>query len=493
MPFPPFKRSLLIRTAVTMFLALTAQSVSAASIVTITGQTPGPTPFISKINATVTNAANLDHVDFKVYPKAGSVTRPVFARYSSTYLQSRGYLNLGTGKLTVPAFGLYANYNNSVGLVFFFSDQTYQRFTVPVQTPVWNDSVNVYLNPTVVQARLTTTALSYDFSLLKNFASSNTPIIIDTDAQVRWVGTAGLATQSAILFNNGIYISNGGSGIIRMELDGAYRTVADYSSLGVTYTGHHNFDYGKSGMLLDVNTTAYTECVDLEVDASGNVLKTWNLAQIISAAMTAGGDDPTQFVQGAPTDWFHNNATTYRPSDDSLIVSSRENFVICLDYSTGAIKWILGDPTKKWYQFPSLRQYALTTGPNTIAPIGQHAVSVYRDRLLLFDDGANSQYQSPAGASRSYSSPRKYQIDTAGKVATEIWNYPAGQALYSGFCSSVYEDRSQNYLITYSQITAVMGLDPTGTKVFDYRYPTLSFCGTSWNSVPIHLENLRFN
>ena len=59
-------------------------------------------------------------------------------------------------------------------------------------------------------------------------------------------------------------------------------------------------------------------------------------------------------------DWFHNNAVTYRASDDSLIVSSRENFVIALDYQSGAIKWILGDSTKAWYQYPSLRQYALT-------------------------------------------------------------------------------------------------------------------------------------
>ena len=53
-------------------------------------------------------------------------------------------------------------------------------------------------------------------------------------------------------------------------------------------------------------------------------------------------------------------ALYYNRADDSLIVSSRENFVICLDYETQAIKWILGDPTKKWYQFPSLRTFALT-------------------------------------------------------------------------------------------------------------------------------------
>ena len=43
-----------------------------------------------------------------------------------------------------------------------------------------------------------------------------------------------------------------------------------------------------------MDTVSNTECVNLEVDAAGNVLKTWNLADIVSAAMIAGGDDPTQ-------------------------------------------------------------------------------------------------------------------------------------------------------------------------------------------------------
>ena len=67
--------------------------------------------------------------------------------------------------------------------------------------------------------------------------------------------------------------------------------------------------------------------------------------------MWAEGDDPTRFVRPG-VDWFHVNAATYDPRDDSVIVSSRENFVIKLDYATGTPIWILGDPTKYWAQFP---------------------------------------------------------------------------------------------------------------------------------------------
>jgi hypothetical protein len=57
-------------------------------------------------------------------------------------------------------------------------------------------------------------------------------------------------------------------------------------------------------MILDVDTVDQTESVNLEVNAAGFVLRTWNLADIVSAAMIAGGDDSSLFVYPAPTDGF---------------------------------------------------------------------------------------------------------------------------------------------------------------------------------------------
>ena len=203
--------------------------------------------------------------------------------------------------------------------------------------------------------------------------------------------------------------------------------LADYSSLGVVNL-HHNIDRGKTGLLIEPDTTSYFESTILEVNSSdGTVLKTFNMADIISAAMVAGGDDPSQFVFPTPTDWFHNNGGAYNLADDSLIVSSRENFLICLDYETGAIKWILGDTTKKWFEFPSLAQYALTVAPGSLAPIGQHAPSITYDQgIMVFDNGEMSLFQTPPGERRTYASPRKYSIDLTANVATEVWELSAG-------------------------------------------------------------------
>lgn len=477
-----------------------ANAASGPATITIVSQNAGPTPFISDLQLMASNPSAVKSIKFSIAPKSGSVTRPISATYTAAYLQNRGYFNLQTGAITLPVFGLYAGYSNQVTLNCSFSDNSTQQLTATVSTAAFSETCG-YSSPMITQARTSDTSLSYDFMLLKVSCGTQSPAIIDTDGVVRWVGTAGVSAFGSMFFDNGFYISSPPpnsstpTGITRMEFDGTYTFLKDYSNIGVTNSGHHNYDPAKRGMLLTVNTTAYTESTVLEVDASGNLLQTWNLAQIISAAMTAGGDDPSQFVQPAPNDWFHNNANTYRASDDSLIVSSRENFVIALDYSTGAIKWILGDPTKQWYQFPSLRKYALTVGPNSLPPIGQHAISItYDDDLLLFDNGTASLDHTPAGASRSYSAPRKYHIDTVNKIATEVWNYPNGESIYSNFCGSVYEDQPLNYLIDYANATPsapiLIGLNSSGNKVFEYQYK--NGCGVAWNAIPIHLEQLVF-
>jgi hypothetical protein len=183
-----------------------------------------------------------------------------------------------------------------------------------------------------------------------------------------------------------------------------------------------------------------------------------------------------------------------------LIISSRENFLICIDYQTSAIKWILGDPTKQWFQFPSLRQYALTLAPGSLPPIGQHAVSItYDQNVLVFDNGTPSEGHTPPGAQRTYASPRKYKLDLNAKIATEVWNFEMGQSIDCPFCGSVYEDAPLNYVVDYPFVNGVqteslsqlLGLNAAGETIFRYQYPSAP-CAVAFNSIPLHLENTAF-
>ena len=414
--------------AISFAAAFAFSNTAQAASVMVTGQTAGPTPFIADIQLTANPPDSVKSIKFEITPKAGSVTRPVTATYPIEYLQKRGYFNSQTGAILLPVFGLYANYANTVTLTYVFTDNSSQQDGVMVSTPTYTNPCG-YDNPMVLQARTSSTTLSYDYMLVKNHACGDTtPVVLDTDGEVRWIGTVGPPENPCLLFQNSVYVALNAI-LYRVELDGTFVALRDYTDDGVMFF-HHNADPGKRGILLEADTPDWVESVDMEVDGLGNILKIWNMADIISAAMTAGGDDPAQFVQPSPNDWFHNNSVTYRRSDDSLLVSSRENFVIALDYTTSAIKWILGDTTKQWHLFPSLSIYTLALGPNTLPPIGEHALSITQDdSLLLFDNGYPSLNHSPAGNGRSYSAPRKYQIDTQTMVATEVWNYEAGQAL----------------------------------------------------------------
>src|SRR6267378_1942087 len=490
--------SLIVVVAVFMVFSHLAGATQADdTTIRITGYTAGPTPFISNLTLQVSNTSVLKSIQFAIDPKPGSVTRPLSGTYSNDYLVSRGFEH--PPEVLLPVYGLYAGHANSVRLTYRFLDGSSKQAVANITTATCNDPCG-YDNPTILQRRTNTTDLSYDYIMVKGSCSNFEPAIIDTDGALRWVGTGGISAGSAIFFDNAAYVGHGHE-LSRIDLDGTVTLVGDYGSLGIT-NFHHNIDRGKVGIILDANTTTYFNSANIEVDASGRVLKQWNLASIISAAMRAGGDDPSQFVYPTPSDWFHNNGVTYNRADDSLIISSRDNFLICLDYKTSAIKWILGDPTKKWYQFPSLRKFALTVPPGSLPPIGQHSPSITFDQgLLVFDNGNESIFQDPPGAHRDFASPRKYSLDLVGMVATEMWNFPMNESIHCPFCSTVYEDAPYNYLIDYSIVNAglpgvpvfaeLLGLNAAGETIFFYRYPATN-CTEIYRALPVHLENTKF-
>ncbi|MBA2436435.1 MAG: aryl-sulfate sulfotransferase [Verrucomicrobiota bacterium] len=464
--------------------------------ITIDGSLAGATPFLSQVTLSVSDTTAIRSVQFSIAPRPGSKTRPLSGTYAASYLADRG--DLLNGKIFLPVYGLYDGYTNTVTLTYLFNDGSSRQDSTTIATDNFDDPC-AYENPNIVQPKTEDNSLSYDYILLKGSCSLFSPTIIDTDGALRWVGTADAKFFTLAFFENAIYIAEGAL-IYRNDLDGTVELLGNFASLGVK-NFHHNVDRGKNGLLFEADTNAYLESIIMEIDSAGNLQKTWNMADIISAAMIAGGDDPAQFVFPDPDDWFHSNAVTYNRADDSLIVSSREDFLICIDYTSNAIKWILGDPEKKWYQFASLRQYALTLSAGSLPPIGQHAVSVTHDQgILVLDNGLNSLFQEPAGALRTYAAPRKYQLDLNSRVATEVWNYPMDESLNSPYCGSVYEDLPNNYLVDYAYVIGesgqplharLVGLDGTGAKVFDYEYVTAG-CTKIFNAAPLHLENTAF-
>jgi len=308
------------------------------------------------------------------------------------------------------------------------------------------------------------------------------------------------STQSSMFYDNAMYVGSG-TAITRTELDGRFTQLADYAaSNNVTFLGHHNYDLGKDGILVEVNRNTEIEATILEVNpVNGTVIRTFDLATIIENNMRAYGDNPAGFVRRG-VDFFHNNSAAYWASQNTLVVSSRENFVIGIDYTTQQIKWILGDTAKLWYNYPSLRRYALALPSGSLPPIGQHSVSITsHDELMLFDNGKESMEQTPVGTSRYEGIPRRYAINLATMTATETWNFVHTPVIHTPICSSIYQDGT-SYLINYASenlwqttplYVRITGIDANKNVAFEYRYP--GNWDTGWNASPIHLDGLTFN
>ena len=262
-----------------MVLAHLADATQADdTTITITGHTAGATPFISNLSLAVSNTTVLKSVQFAIDPKPGSVTRPLSGTYANSYLVKRGFENPQTGEIVLPVYGLYDEYNNTVALTYRFMDGSSKQANIGITTATFDDPCG-YNNPTILQARTNGTDLSYDYMMVKGSCSNFAPAIIDTDGALRWVGTAGLSIGNVTFFDNAVYLGHGPF-LTRIELDGAFTLLGNYSSLGVVNT-HHNIDRGKVGIIVDVDTTTYFESTMIEVDVSGTVLKQWDMAHIM--------------------------------------------------------------------------------------------------------------------------------------------------------------------------------------------------------------------
>jgi len=478
-------------------------SVNSEGTSYVTNIAPGPNPFISFVQLRGASLINVTAATYTIEPMPGSVSKPVHVQYTVPALALRGYASTAQHNwINLPVFGLYAGYANQVQVTLLFRDGSTRLIPMTITTPAYADPNGIYDHPKVVKARAAGSSLGFDFFAMKSFYG--TPVIVDTDGAVRWIGQGLDGSTPSIFVNNGFIVGDGASSTFwRLELDNSI-TPQTLNMPSVQFF-HHNIDLGKNGLLGDVQTASggvvNVESDLVEFDSAGSVIHHWDLAAIISAYMRSQGDDPDTFVRPG-VDWFHLNAATYDPRDDTIIASSRENFLIKLDYQTGNILWILGDPTKYWYTFPSLRAKALNVQDGGFYPIGQHATSITSDGLLMvFNDGyasINQPVGAPAGASRTYSAVSTYAINVATQSAREVWRFDYGQSIYSPVCSSSYEAVGKSLLVSYATAdnftqARLVGLDSNHNVVFDFRYASPNICGTSWNAVPVHLDALVIN
>ncbi len=449
----------------------------------------------------------INTVNFIVHTKPGNNSKDINVTYSLDYLARQGYVHYDRATVEAPIFGLYSAYLNSVDLTVNWKDNTSNTTPLQIQTDAFTSGyqiTNIVINKQYVNPKLSYILLD---------SAPDAPIILDIDGETRWqTEIAGKVLRPVYFDSTGFLVGlRGGPTIYKVNFKG--EVIASYNLSDKRYSQfHHNIETGKTGLFAGVhftdNTVDKPASVMVEMTPQGTIMNTWDFDSIIGGQIQVAGEDPllpVPFVQNG-VDWFHMNSQIYVPQDDSIIVSSRENFVIKIDYSTKKIKWIMGDPKKIWYQnYPkSLQPLALSISGKE--PIGQHALSIVGDpaHLLLFNNGWGNTVLPNVGDNRKYSAVSLYEINESLMTANEIWTFDDGQAIMSPICSSVYKTASGDYLVDFAtsssgHLARIMVVDDSKNIYFDMALPIRSVtlqqssCDTAYRAREIKLESLNLN
>ena len=357
----------------------------------------------------------------------------------------------------LPIYGLYADYNNKVDISYTLSDGKKITKQVEIQTDKLPDD---FVLPTSVKK---------DSSKLTNDLYFFTPsskgytCAYDVNGDVRWYLSNNAVWDNTRLKNGHMMVSTERlvnspyymTGLYEIDLLGHI-----YNEYSLKGGYHHDYFELPNGNLLvasdDFNNESGTvEDYIVELDrTTGNIIKTWDLKDILN--MEDGKSE-----NWSSYDWFHNNSVWYDEATNSITLSGRhQDAVINIDYTSGKLNWIIGDPTNWSSEY---QKYFFTpVGKDFEWQWSQHAAMITPEGyVFIFDNGNNKSKDSSkyVDATNSYSRGVMYKIDTDKMTIEQVYEYgkERGSSFYSPYISDVDYLSKNHYLIHSGGIVYVDG------------------------------------
>lgn len=352
----------------------------------------------------------------------------------------------------LPIYGLYADTSNEV--VISYGDVEKR---LEIKTEALPDD---FIMPTSVEAQK---------SMLDNElyfftpSSSGYTCAYDINGDVRWYLTINALWEINRLSNGHLMVSTERlvnspyymSGLYEMDLLGKI-----YTEISLEGGYHHDYFELPSGNLLvasnDFNNDDGTvEDYIVEVNRNtGDIVKTWDLKDILN--MEDGkSENWTEY------DWFHNNSVWYDEATNSITLSGRhQDAVINIDYDTGELNWIIGDPTN-WSE--EYQKYFFTpVGDDFEWQWSQHAAMITPEGYVFVLDNGNNKSKIESEyvpAEDSYTRGVMYKIDTDAMTIEQIWEYgkTRGSEFYSPYISDVDYIEQDHYIVHSGGIVYVDG------------------------------------
>ena len=350
----------------------------------------------------------------------------------------------------IPVYGLYAGTSNQVTL-----KAGEETKVLEIETEELPENMAL---PTSVKADKT--KLGNDLYFFTPSSSGYT-VAYDVNGDVRWYLTNNALWEMNRLENGNLLVSTERlvnspyymTGLYEMNLLG--KIIKEYSLPGGY---HHDYEELPNGNLLvasDNFSSGTVEDYIVELDRNtGEIIKTFDLTKILNKE-DGKSENWTQY------DWFHNNSVWYDENTNSVTLSGRhQDAVINLDYETGELNWIIGDPTN-WSE--EYQKYFFTpVGDDFEWQWSQHAAMITPEGYVFILDNGNNKSKIESeyvGASDSYTRGVMYKIDTENMTIEQIWEYgkSRGSEFYSPYISDVDYLDEDHYIVHSGGIVSVDG------------------------------------
>ena len=352
----------------------------------------------------------------------------------------------------LPIYGLYPDRDNTV--VVEYGDVK-KEFTITTEA-----LPDDFILPTSVDADKD--ELSNDLYFFTPSSGGYT-CAYDVNGDVRWYLTINSIWEVNRLDNGHMMLSTERlvnspyymTGLYEMDMLG--KIYKEYSLPGGYHHDYYEMPNGNLLVASDDFTSGDGTVEDyiVELDReTGEVVKTFDLKDVLN--MEDGKSE--NWIE---YDWFHNNSVWYDEETNSITLSGRhQDAVINIDYDSGDLNWIIGDPTN-WSE--EYQKYFFTpVGDDFEWQWSQHAAMITPEGyVFIFDNGNNKSKNEDeyVPAEDSYSRGVMYKIDTDKMTIEQVFEYgkERGSEFYSPYISDVDYIDSEHYIIHSGGIVYVDG------------------------------------
>ena len=356
----------------------------------------------------------------------------------------------------LPIYGLYADYENEINIEYVKDSKTITK-TIKIKTDKLPEDMVLPTNIKKNEEKLSNDLYFFTPS------SKGYTMAYDVNGDVRWYLTNNALWKIDRLENGHLLLSTERlvnspyymTGMYEMDLLGKIYT--EYSLPGGYHHDYYEMENGNLLVASDDFDNDYGTVEDyiVELDRNtGEIIKTWDLKNILN--MEDGKSE-----NWSSYDWFHNNSVWYDKNTNSITLSGRhQDAVINIDYESGKLNWIIGDPTN-WSE--EYQKYFFTPIEDNFEwQWSQHAAMITPEGYVFILDNGNNKSKIKdeyVEANNSYTRGVMYKIDTENMTIEQIWEYgkERGSEFYSPYISDVDYIEKDHYIVHSGGIVYVEG------------------------------------